>query len=422
MKYRIFTAFSIHLLVLGVLSWNAGAAEMVNSGTLLSPTTPERYNQFGAAVDISPDGGSAIVGEHKETFSDGDGGVAYFFSSLTSSGQQLPPGDLLPQTAFGRAVALADNGLTAVIGAPWNDIGDTGSQGAAYIYTIDGGKWSLPQKVVDLDGGEYEYFGDSVDIADDGNTIIVGNPGDPDASGVGAAHIFVRSGANWVLQKKLKANDGKVLDFFGSSVALSGDGNIALVGAPFDNGDQGSVYVYTKSSGQWRQQTRFTGSGSSPGDKFGTSVDLSDDGSIALVGAYWWGNQRGAAAVFTNNGSGWSQQGFLQAPDGADGDWFGNVVALNNDGNIAVVGAVGANAAYLFTRLQSTWSFQEKLSSTDPNTSALGTSVALSDDGKTVLVGDDEYTVSGELAQGAVFIYQPFISLPGLPLLLLDSP
>lgn len=389
---------------------------MVSNSKLLSPGTPERYNQFGNGVDISPDGRSAVVGEHRITWADRIGGNAYYFPSLTSAGEKLPPGDPSIQNAYGRSVALSDDGSTVVIGAPWDDnVGiDSRSHGAAYVYTMNGG-WTLQQKLVEPVPMEYEYFGDSVDISDNGKTIIIGHPGD--GNGIGAAHIYERSGATWVLQQKFSGYNGK-LAFFGTSVALSGDGNTAIVGNPhphYLNEGWGSAYVFVRSGSVWTLQSSFTPFDRSVGDNFGHAVDLSDDGNTALVGAY----QKGAAYIFVRSNGNWSQQGQLLAPDKFPGDWFGNSVSLSNNGNIAVVGAVMANAAYLFSRQGTAWSFQHKLSSNDSNTYALGSAVAVSDDGQTVLVGDDEYTVSGTLAQGAVFIFRPYIPMPGTNLLLL---
>ena len=113
---------------------------------------------------------------------------------------------------------------------------------------------------------------------------------------------------------------------FGISVALSGDGDTALIGAFGDSRDAGAAWVFTRSGAAWSQQGAklvgdCTHSCSGPkgtgeislssvgGAAFGRSVALSGDGSTALIGAPGDNNAAGAAWVFTRSGSVWSQQG-----------------------------------------------------------------------------------------------------------------
>jgi len=186
----------------------------------------------------------------------------------------------------------------------------------------------------------------------------------------------------------------------GVSVALSADGNTALVGGPNDNGDMGAVWVFTRSGGAWGQQgTKLVGSGATPthiGGAFtqeeqGYSVALSADGNTALVGAHYDNNFTGAAWVFTRSGGGWTQQGSKLVGDGALGgpQNQGRSVALSADGNTAVVagpGAIFGGAIWAFTRSAGVWSQQgPPLSQPGPLYGELGLSVALSADGNTAV-------------------------------------
>ncbi len=151
----------------------------------------------------------------------------------------------------------------------------------------------------------------------------------------------------FVQQAELTASDGAAGDQFGFSIALSGDGNTAVVGAfgHTVNGNvyQGAAYVFTNSGGNWSQQAELSASDGAAGDWFGDSVALSGDGNTAVLGASGHavnGNQiQGAAYVFTNSAGSWSQQQELTASDGAGGDLFGNSVTLSSDGNTALAGA-----------------------------------------------------------------------------------
>jgi len=151
--------------------------------------------------------------------------------------------------------------------------------------------------------------------------------------------------------QKLVASDPASGDNFGSSVALSGDGNTALIGAynKTVNGrmQAGAAYVFVRPSGgtTWTQQQELTASDTASNDQFGSPVALSGDGNTALIGAH---NKTvngsccaGAAYVFVrpSGGATWSQQQELTASDAAGSDGFGSSVALSDDGNTALIGA-----------------------------------------------------------------------------------
>jgi hypothetical protein len=89
----------------------------------------------------------------------------------------------------------------------------------------------------------------------------------------------------FVQQQELTASDGAAGDHFGVSVTLSGDGNTTLVGAFEKNSYHGAAYVFTNSGGSWSQQQELTASDGAAYDDFGLSVALSTDGNTALVGA-----------------------------------------------------------------------------------------------------------------------------------------
>jgi hypothetical protein len=137
-----------------------------------------------------------------------------------------------------------------------------------------------------------------VAISGDGNTALIGLS---DENGhVGAAWVFVRSGSTWSQQgPKLTANDETMQGLFGDSVALSGDGNTALIGGQGDNGQHGegvgAAWVFVRSGSTWSQQgSKLTACDESGQGRFGLSVALSGDGNTALIGG------GGAAWVFAN--------------------------------------------------------------------------------------------------------------------------
>src|SRR5512143_3940626 len=179
----------------------------------------------------------------------------------------------------GTSVALSADGNTAILGGPWDD----SQLGAAWVFTRFNGIWKQQQKLIGSGAVGIAYQGTSVALSADGDTAIVGGP--LDNSSAGAAWVFTRSGGVWTQQGgKLVGTGGYGGTKQGASVALSADGNTALVGGPGDNGGTGAAWVYTRSQGVWSQQ----------GDKLwstdklglpheGTSVALSSDGDTAII-------------------------------------------------------------------------------------------------------------------------------------------
>ena len=229
--------------------------------------------------------------------------------------------------------------------------------------------------------------------------------------------------------------------FFGASVALSADGNTALVGARSNNAGVGSAIAFTRKGTAWTNQQTLLAPTSGP-DKgilaanFGAGVALSADGSTALVGAPFNNPSGsiagvGSAIVFTRTATGWIIQQTLRAPtSGTNKELnpgnFGASVALNADGNTALVGApgddltgafqTGVGAAWVFAREARTWDggqklvaptsgSEEEIASTLWGKGQFGWSVALSSDGKTALIGGQND--NGEVGAAWVFIYQP---------------
>jgi hypothetical protein len=323
---------------------------------------------------------------------------------LLTQQQKLTPGDGPAEGRhFGESVAIS--GQTAVVARR-----SEGVSGSVYVFVRNGTTWNQQQKLTPSDPN-VTAFGKSVAIS--GNTIVVGttyiHP-----NGIGAAFVFVLSGATWNLQQKLTASDGVDGDYLGTSVAISEDTIVA--GAPGDdtgsNLDQGSVYVFVRSGATWSQQQKLTASNGAASDWFGSSVGISGDTLIAGAARGYTAdvpNQQGSAYVFVRSGSTWSEQQKLTAGNG-EREHFGNSVAISGD--TAVVGAdygdIGANenqgAAYVFVRNGDNWSQQQKLSASDGMTfEYFGKAVAIS--GDAIVVGAFADDIGANAEQGSAYVF-----------------
>jgi len=290
--------------------------------------------------------------------------------------------------------SVSVSGNTAVIGADGRNSG----QGAAYVFVQSGGVWSQQAELTASDGAAKDGFGGSVSVS--GDTVVVGAGGKN--SGQGAAYVFVRSGTTWSQQQELTASDGVANDHFGFSVSVSG--NTMVIGAYEKNGYQGAAYVFVQSGSVWSQQQKLTASDGAANDNFGESVSVSGD--TAVVGAGSKNDLQGAVYVFVQTGSVWSQQQKLAAADGAASDHFGFSVSVS--GNTAVVGAVGKNdvqgAAYVFAQNGGVWSQQQELTASDGVANdAFGSSVSVT--GDTALIGAWAKTVNSLTYQGAAYLF-----------------
>jgi hypothetical protein len=296
--------------------------------------------------------------------------------------QKLTASDAATNDYFGSSVWLSSDGNTVLIGTP----GKSSFRGAAYLFTRSGSTWTEQQKLTASDAATLDRFGSSVSLSSDANTALIGAIGK--SSSTGAAYLFTRSGSGWSEQQKLLASDAATNDYFGSSVSLSSDGNTALIGAYAKSSNTGTAYLFTRSGSAWTEQQKLTASDAAAGDAFGLSVSLSSDGNTALIGTPGKNTDSGAAYLFTRSGSAWTEQQKLTASDTN----FGFSVSLSSDGNTALIGAIGkstlAGAAYLFTRSGSAWTEQQRLTASDAAINDnFGNSVYLSSDGNTVLIG-----------------------------------
>ncbi|MCB9896899.1 MAG: hypothetical protein H6825_02730 [Planctomycetes bacterium] len=341
----------------------------------LTAADGESGDKLGAAVGT--EGTLAVLGAPADDANGTQSGSAYVFDVTT--GQQVAkfvPPDGVAFDSFGFAVGLG--GGVAIGGAYKDD--DLGSaSGSATLFDPLSG--AVLHKLTADDGAAGDQFGFSVGIG--GGKAVAGAQGVDDlGSASGAAYVFdVATGAQL---HELHASDGAANDFFGNSCAT--DGLRVIVGAPGKASSRGAAYLYDATSGA--QLAIFTPTSFSASQYFGRAVAVS--GNRAVVGAPFagpGGAERGEAYLFnTTTGA---LLATLTASDGADGDRFGDSVAVRD--GLVVVGAwdndaLGdvAGAAYVFDA--STGSRLGKLTAHDATPGArFGTAVATSD--TRVLIG-----------------------------------
>ena len=297
------------------------------------------------------------------------------------------PGDM-----FGWSVAISADAGTVVIGVPYKYTNSLAT-GAAYVFVrpsdFQGGWNSIypiyyKAKLLASDTmSQGRQLGYSVDVSRDGSTIVAGA-----LSGgqEGAAYVFVRPAFGWgtlpvqtqtAKLTALPSTNGLDYTSFGRSVTISGNGATIVVGAPEYHVDQvprGAAFVYLRPAAGWTSGTETQKLIGSAGAGYTSSLSLSDDGSTLAVGAYAENglggtpNLVGAAYVLTRRTSAGQPDSYVQAArlvpsDGLLFDFFGTSIGVSGDGSTVVVGAPTnpyeteshPGAVYVFVRPNRGW-------------------------------------------------------------------
>ncbi len=297
--------------------------------------------------------------------------IAYIKASNTGKDNQ-----------FGYAIALSADGNTLAVSATSEDSAAKGingvskdyavNSGAVYVYTRDNKGWKQQAYLKASNTAEGAQFGNCLTLSADGNLLAVGSPGEASsATGIngnqsdrsmpaaGAVYVFARAGAAWSQQAYLKSSNTGGPDVgyqFGYAVSLSSDGSTLAVSETSDpsnatgiNGDQkntsapdsGAVFTFTRDGESWTQQAYIKPWNTTTSNVlFGYSVGLNGNGDTLAVGAYGEDGGRGAVYIFTRNKGTWSQQMRLTASKAEPGDYLGCSLAISDDGNTILSGSV----------------------------------------------------------------------------------
>jgi hypothetical protein len=342
------------------------------------PASPGRY-LMGYCVSISSDGSTAVIGAPYTAVGPGWAGV-YRRSGLSWSldAALTPPGGT-SFGSFGKAVAISADGNTVIVG----DESNTSFNGWAGVYRYSGGSWSGPTSLVS-GAGTGSWFGCAVALSADGNKAVVGAKSS--SSGDGWVGIYSYSGS-WSSASALPNYAGPSANF-GASVSMASDGNTVLVGGPLN--EWAGIYRY---SGSWTETDLVSSAGG--GAQFGSAVSLSADGNTAIVGAYA-SSYGGWAAVYRYSGGSWNEE----SVSGLSGAQFGYSVCISPDGNTAIVGAPTADTntgyAAIYQYSSGAWNLTYSYTGTSVNAN-FGFSVAISINGLNAIVG----------AFGSQFLFGP---------------
>lgn len=417
------------------------ATEMIKAIGYIKASNTEANDFFGWSIAISADGTTLAVGapaeDSKAVGVNGDqqnndssnSGAVYVFvkangvwvqqAYLKASNTEQPnlnPSRVLPNDRFGYKVALSDNGNTLAVTALLED---------------------SPSDGINCNQNNFEV-------------TTKGASSDPSADfiealsfDVGAVYVFTRTNNVWTQGVYVKSLFSAVHAFnnptvelrFGEAVALSGDGKTLAVGATSDFlGRSGVVNFSSRSSAReclafYPSSSSSTSNSNSSASSISSSTSSTNSSSTS---SYRGGFGSGAVYTFRLTENGWVDDAHVKASNAQEGDAFGTSVALSTDGNTMAVGAIGEDsnakgvngdqsanscyylndsayiidaeckeagryavrgtinngAVYVFKRADNAWAQEAYLKPSSTFLSTLfGSSVDLSGDGKTLVIG-----------------------------------
>jgi hypothetical protein len=341
----------------------------------VAPSNGDNFASFGNDIALSEDGRVLVVSASDNEFGYGSeqGSILTYVKNGNAWVQESKIVDEVDDRTIGSVISLSADGSTLAIFKN-NEMG-----GHVIVYRRQGSNWSLEGTLFSSNLSEGDRFGFSLDLTDNGSTLVVGaageeslmggssaNPNDNSGSNVGAVYVFSRTNSFWTQRNYLKANSPDSWDMFGFSVDISGDGNFIVAGAIGEkgytavvNGDEsnndapaaGAAYVFERSGDQYVQRAYLKASdtlsdGAGDIQQFGSAVAINANGSVVAVSKADFYSESsdglGGVYVFSRSGSLWSQTQYLEHsnPQPYQNN-FGGALAFDREGSYLAIAATG---------------------------------------------------------------------------------
>ena len=338
---------------------------------------------FPGRIAVSADGGTIGVGApNKQIGANAAQGAVYVFARPASGWAdstetaKLVASDGKADGRLGSVVAVVGDGTTVMAGGliktPWG--WGVITLGRLYVFERFGPGWASgteSARLVPSDFEDGDEFG-SMAVSRDGTTVVAG-ASSRRTGGIkyeGAAYVFTRPATGWANAAENAVltvpppSEPSFADFFGSGVAVSGDGTTVVVGTAKLEGGPGFAGVFLRPGAVWMSSStpaaRLTATDADIFDYFGVTVGISEDGSLVAVAApgrrVGWSDRQGQVYAFVRPASGWAsgtESARLVASVGGPDTAFGLDTTAVADGPAIVLQARAAPSsgqarAYVF--------------------------------------------------------------------------
>ncbi|MGH8278922.1 MAG: hypothetical protein ACRETQ_05085 [Gammaproteobacteria bacterium] len=343
--------------------------------------TLQLADAFGANVQLSADGSVAVISSGSSA---GNNEFVYVYGKnngvwSTTPVIQLTNPDPTPATPFGDdfgyCTSLSADGNSVLVGADSTQVNGVPSVGRAYIFTQTGGVWSDTPDVTFTNPGDVkgDEFGCGA-LNADGTVAIITTVYGHSLGGTGRVFIFTQSGGVWDTTPTAVFTAGQTGSLGEATVALSGNGDLALLGVGNANANAGAAYFYAASNGVWPATPTVTLDSPAPTiSYFGSPVALSGNGTVALIVGSTIATDAASSAVYlyTETGDAWADTPDAMlvdphSPKGSSGYDFGLGLASSESGGVVIVGAPdppvtavgiagGTGAAYIYNEPSAGW-------------------------------------------------------------------
>lgn len=434
---------------------------MLDSIGYFKASNTDADDQFGRGIALSADGKTLVIGAQNEdsgaTGVNGnqadnsvpEAGAVYVFRRGANGWRQeayLKADVVNPGQYFGQgwpvdfaAIGVSADGNLIALGSASDTVNGFQHAGSVYLFgRSSAGTWSQIQKLrtpgaIDRD---FLYYGEAVDLTDDGNTLRVLEMREKDGEGnrQGEHHIYVRSSSGAFVYQTTLTIPHNEIDFC-SSGKLSGDGQTFVQYCISYGPEKSRIVTWKRSSAGWT--------------KLAAVVLVANYRTVQV--ALSFGGERLAFSdsshplssnvrVFSWNGSAWVQDAAIETPAGVDTGYstWGKTLAFDHAGNLLAIsdyyGAAGGTgvsdtiqttgplggAVFLYARTSSTtnrWAFRKQVKA--PNAEygdGFGLSMAFCGTGNALAIGavwessaargiDGNQADNGASQAGAVYLY-----------------
>ncbi len=413
------------------------------TATMKLKMTSSVTDYFYYSLDVSADGTTLAVGD----FSTGRTGSIYLYEDYYGAMKttHIVPGSYTDESElerYGEIIAISGNGQVVATRAKGPEVsidGTTSRRGVVYLYRYEDGSWNETVIAPSQVSADEVNFGVSIDLSCDGNTMVAGANYfnrytgyqqfvSPYMSGV--VFVYKYDGVSWKEYEPDHSALGQ-LDWFGTSVAISGDGNTLVAGAPVypfnDAWSYAYVFTYDGVTDSWTQVQELGGSENVIDSHNGGRVAISGDGKTILMrssnGNFEYGaetslNTTYMVYIYEYTGSQWEETAILRGSENYYSVNYAYNIKISNDGSRIFIGDIDYGnfdtddnnyygCMYVYSRGAggwTTWS-RARVNAYDPATfDYLGNALAVTADGETVFTSSIEKACGS--TKGALYMFR----------------
>ena len=191
---------------------------------------------------------------------------------------------------YGKAIAYSSDGSRLLVGAPNYNIGKGFAKFLRNFNVLDGSLGYNLQSILPFTNSE--NFGSAVTMSSKGDMVAIAEIAYDNSKGLVRVYRYGTYGLD-LIHTFTGQSAG---DLFGNSISISSDGKALVIGAPGANSNNGKVSLYRFQNNQWSASgTQLIGQN---GEKLGTTVELSSDGTAVAVGAVAYDYEKGVVRVY----------------------------------------------------------------------------------------------------------------------------